>query len=93
MFSLESPHRGDSNEYIHHTIINQNITLKYPKYNNVGSCGFFLETQERVRNSRGKRIIGVRAIEVLLYEACFSACVVRAQRNKYIETVARIGQP
>ena len=29
------------------------------------SC--FLETQERVRNSRGKRTISVRAIEVLLY--------------------------
>ena len=28
---------------------------------------FFQETQERVRNSRGKRAIGVRAIEVLLY--------------------------
>ena len=28
---------------------------------------FFLGTQEKVRNSRGKRAIGVRAIEVLLY--------------------------
>ena len=28
---------------------------------------FFLGTQERVRNSCGKRAIGVRAIEVLLY--------------------------
>ena len=27
----------------------------------------FLATQGRVRNSRGKRAIGVRAIEVLLY--------------------------
>ena len=30
--------------------------------------GFFFQgTQERVRNSRGKRTISVRAIEVLLY--------------------------
>ena len=29
--------------------------------------GFFLGTQERVRNSRGKRVISIRAIEVLLY--------------------------
>ena len=29
--------------------------------------GFFQGTQERVRNSRGKRAIGVRATEVLLY--------------------------
>ena len=28
---------------------------------------FFLGVQERVRNSRGKRAISVRAIEVLLY--------------------------
>ena len=45
VFSLESPHQGDSNEYIQHTIINieeKNI-LNYPKYNNVCSYGFFSE--------------------------------------------------
>ena len=31
------------------------------------AMGFFLGTQERFRNSRGKRAIGIRAIEVLLY--------------------------
>ena len=32
MFSLESPHRGDSNEYIQHAIINikKSITLNCP---------------------------------------------------------------
>ena len=32
-FSLESPHRGDSNEYTQYTIFNMNkkITLNYPK--------------------------------------------------------------
>ena len=70
MFSLESPHRGDSNEYTQHAIINikKKITLNYPKYNNVCSYGIFsLGTQERVRDSRGKQAIGVQAIEVLLY--------------------------
>ena len=70
MFSLESPHRGDSNEYTQHAIINikKKITLNYPKYNYVCSCGTFsLGTQEQVRKSRGKRAIGIRAIEVLLY--------------------------
>ena len=33
---------------------------------------FFLGTQERVRNSRGKRAISVRAIEVLLYIAALN---------------------
>ena len=34
MFLLESPHRGDSNEYKHYTIFNikKKITLNYPKY-------------------------------------------------------------
>ena len=70
MFSLESPRWGDSNEYKQHAIINikKKITLNYPKYNNVCIYGnFSLGTQERVRLSRGKRAIGVRAIEVLLY--------------------------
>ena len=33
MFSLESPHRGDSNEYTQYTIFNMNMksTLNYPK--------------------------------------------------------------
>ena len=33
MFSLESPHRGDSNESIQYTIFNikKKITLNYPK--------------------------------------------------------------
>ena len=32
---------------------------------------FFLGTEEGVRNSRGKRAISVRAIEVLLYTEFF----------------------
>ena len=33
VFSLESPHRGDSNEYKQYTIFNtkKKITLSYPK--------------------------------------------------------------
>ena len=40
VFSLESPHRGDSNEYAQHAIISikKKITLNYPKYN---AMGFF----------------------------------------------------
>ena len=70
MYSLESPHRGDSNEYTQHTIINiKRKSPEYPKYNNVCRYSIFLllETQERVRNNRGKRAINVRASEVLLY--------------------------
>ena len=67
MFSLESPFRGDSNEHTQYTIFNmkKKNNLNYPKSAAIGF--FFKGTQERVRNSRGKRAISVRAIEVLLY--------------------------
>ena len=40
MFSLELPHRGDSNEYTQYTIFNikKKITLDYPKS---AAVGFF----------------------------------------------------
>ena len=42
MFSLESPHRGDSNEYSQHTIISikRKITRNYLKYNMSAAVGF-----------------------------------------------------
>ena len=65
VFSLESPHGGDSNEYTHYTISNiKKITLKFP---NSAAVGFFKRIQERVRSSHGKRAISVRATECLLY--------------------------
>ena len=52
LFSLESPHRGDSSEYTQYTIFNikKKITLSYCKS---VAMGFFPGTQERVRLSRG----------------------------------------
>ena len=75
VFSLESPHLGDSNEYTQYTIFNikKKITLNYPKS---AAMGFFFQgTQERVQNSHSKRAISVWAIEVLLYklrDLCFA---------------------
>ena len=42
VFSLESPHQGDSDEYIQHTIFNikQKPTQNYPVYNNFCSYGW-----------------------------------------------------
>ena len=50
VFSLESPHRGDSNENTQYTIFNMNKknTLNYPKSAAKGL--FFQGTQKRVRN-------------------------------------------
>ena len=47
-FSLESPHRGDSNEYTQYTVFNikKKISLNFPKYVSMGFC--FQGTQERV---------------------------------------------
>ena len=55
----------DYNKYTQHTIININKknTLNFPNILMSAVIDFFLGTQERVRNSRGKRAIGVRAIE------------------------------
>ena len=65
VFPLELPHRGDSNEFTQYTFFNikKKITLNYPKS---AAMGFFLGTQERVRNSRGKRAISVSACVVYL---------------------------
>ena len=40
MFSLESPHRGDSNECTQYTIFNikKKINLNYPKSATIGFC-------------------------------------------------------
>ena len=45
MFSLESPHRGDSNVYTKHTSFNikKKITLNYPRS---AAMGFFHGTKE-----------------------------------------------
>ena len=67
VFSLELPHRGDSNEYTQYTIfyIKKKIPRNYPKS---AAMGFFFQgTQGRFRSSHGKRAICVRATEVLLY--------------------------
>ena len=65
VYSLESPHRGYSNEYTQYTIfkMNKKNTKNYPKS---AATFFFQGTQEGVRNSRSKRTINVRATEVLL---------------------------
>ena len=76
MFSLESPHRGDSNVYTRYTIfiikrkspqIILNLQLMY---------FFFSGIQEQVRNSCGKRASSVLATDVLLYieKFCNTPC-------------------
>ena len=46
------------------SIKKRKITLNYLKS---AAVGFFQRTQKRVRNSRGRRAISVRATEVLLF--------------------------
>ena len=47
VFSLESPHRGDSNEYTQHTNFNikKKITLIYPKSAAMGFCSKGLKNE------------------------------------------------
>ena len=65
--SLESPPRGDSNEYTQYTIFNlkKKIILNYPQS---AATDFFPSDSKRVQNSDGKRAISVRATKVLLYK-------------------------
>ena len=53
-----------STHNIQFLLLKKKITLNYPKSE---VMGIFQGTQKRVRNSRGKRGISVRAFEVLLY--------------------------
>ena len=56
-----------SDEYTQYTIFNMNKKKTALIIPNLQLWAFFQGTQERVRNSRGKQAISVRAIEVLLY--------------------------
>ena len=60
-------------------------TLNYPKS---AAMQFFQGTQERVRNSRGKRAIRVRATEVLLYLK-LHACITKFVHYRFTESVYR----
>ena len=52
MFSLESPHRGDSNKYTERTIIKKKIAEIIPNTIMSAAMGFFLlRTGERVRKT------------------------------------------
>ena len=61
VFSLESTHQGDSNEYTQYTIFNQKKNNKISPQ--TAAMGFFQGTLKRVRNRHGKRAISVRATE------------------------------
>ena len=65
MFSLESPHIGNSNEYTQYTMFNikKKISLNYPKS---AVMRFFPRDSRTSSVRKGKKAIRVRAIEVLL---------------------------
>ena len=63
MFLLESPHRGDSNEYTQYTIFNINlkITLNYSKSASIG----FLS--KGLKNAFETALVNEPSVFVLLY--------------------------
>ena len=63
VFSLESPHRGDSNEYTQYHFQYKKENLNYPKS---AAMGFFPRDSSK-RVISGKRVISVRITEGLLY--------------------------
>ena len=65
VFSLDSLHRGDSNEYTQYTIFN--IKENHPKFSKICSYEIFTRDSRTCSKQPGQRAISVRAIEVLLY--------------------------
>ena len=65
MFSLDSPHRGDSNEYTQYTffIIKKKVTLNYPRS---AAMGFFIM---RLKNEFETSVVN----ESSVFEALWSA--------------------
>ena len=65
VFSLESPHQGDSNEYTQYSIFNikKEITQNYSEF---AAVRFFPRDSRMSSKNRGKRAISVGATEVLL---------------------------
>ena len=70
-----------ASQYTHNIPFSMYKKKNHAKLSQISIKGFFLGTQERVRNSRGKRAISVRAIEVLLYFSCFTERNREAKKN------------
>ena len=72
MFSLESPQRGDSDEYTQYVIINikKKITLNYPKCNNVCTYGIF---SQGLKNEFDKAVVNEPSVfePLKFYCICF----------------------
>ena len=65
VFSLESPHRGDSNGYTQYTIFVIKTKIN-PDYSKSAAMGFF----PRDSTTSGKRAISVRAATEVLQYIC-----------------------
>ena len=81
MFSLESPHRGDSNEYTQYTIFNikKKITLNYPKS---AAIGFFQGTQNEFETA----VVNEPTEGLLqLKKTSASSCAFRSSRVAQLE--------
>ena len=92
VFSLESPHWGDSIEYTQYPVFKKKKKKKEEPHKiipNLQPRDFFQGTQEWVRKSRGKRAISVRAIEVLLYISDLCSCSLR-QSGQTVVVSAKI---
>ena len=74
-----------SSTIYHFQYIKANKLMNYSKSS---AIRFFQGTQERVRNSHGKRAISVRATEVILYNAISSGSTLFALRSGIIYFIA-----
>ena len=81
VFSLESPHRGDSKDYKQYTIFNLNMknTLNYPKS---AAMGIF---SKGLKNEFEAAVVNEPSVFELLKFYCSSIFNVKNQKEKVIE--------
>ena len=76
VFSLESPHQGDSNEYTQYTIFNikKKITQNYPKSAAMGFCS------EGLKNEFETAVVNKPSV----FEALKFYCIFRKEARRFI---------
>ena len=75
MFSLKSPHRGDSNEYLQYAIFNirKKITLNYPKSAAVGFCSKGLKKEFETAVVNESSVFESLKFYCIYFQAIFSS--------------------
>ena len=87
MFSLESPHRGDSNEYTQYIIFS--IKRNHSKFSKICSYGILKGLKNEFETAVVKLVISVRATDVLYIQVICMYMLQIVHNSKMLTTEAR----